>query len=161
MNTNWEIITFTNSYILRKIASWKTIDQIEYEHMYLKKLRQEKFCYKVPIPMIARNLQSYIEHDSSYYWLYEKLDGIQYTTLTSAQIVEIANLVGHYHTILTNTAFLRSSRVDPLNISDLTSDYNEFLRIDAGNNSELLERIKQLLDFVSDHKVTDHKILSL
>jgi Ser/Thr protein kinase RdoA (MazF antagonist) len=100
VNINWIVKTTSGKYVLRKIVNFTGIEDLEFELCYLTYLKEHDFPYRTPAPIKTKNREDYIKFNSSYFWLYEYIEGRDIKRLSYSELRECAKMMATYHRII-------------------------------------------------------------
>lgn len=120
--------------------------------------------YAVPSPLIAEDGSSYLQindgANASLIWLYPRISGISVSSknLTEHNIIQVAKLLGDYHSWIVNSEITpRSFRTDSLNRDALHEELNELMDIISQNPKtptnilDLISQVGTALNLLSEH----------
>ncbi len=168
VNSNWQLDTGENEYIIRQVASWKNREDILFEHQYLREIQRSNLGYVVPSPLIAKDGSSFLQikdgANTNLIWIYPKISGnsISSKKLTECNIIQIAKFLGVYHSWLVNSKISpRSFRTDSLNRDALQEELDGYIQIISQNSktpadiTNIISQVKTALNLLSDYHAPD------
>jgi homoserine kinase type II len=100
VNINWIVKTTQGKYVLRKIANFTNVENLEFELGYLTYLKEHDFPYRIPVPIRTKNKENFIKSNDSYFWLYEYIEGRDIKRLGYSELRECAKMMATYHRII-------------------------------------------------------------
>ncbi len=99
-NHNWIVKTTHGKFILRRAPDFRKLKDLKFELFYLTKLNEDKFPYKVPVPIKTNRGQDIIKYKKGNWWLYRYIEGKIIEPISIQLIPELARMIALYHLFL-------------------------------------------------------------
>jgi homoserine kinase type II len=97
VNINWIVKTTLGKYVLRKVTHFTKIEDLKFElDCYLTYLK-EHFPYRIPAPIKTKNEENFLKFKSSYFWIYEHIEGRDIKRFGYSELRECAKMMAVYH----------------------------------------------------------------
>ena len=103
VNINLMLKTTKGRYVLRKVAEFTKMSDLEFELDYLTYLREHGFPYKIPAPVRAKNGEFILRFEGSRFWVYEYIDGTHRKRFGYPELRECAKMMAIYHKMVENS----------------------------------------------------------
>ena len=115
VSNNWIIKTNKGKFILKNPE--KDIN-LTFELNYLIKLKEGKFPYQIPNPILTKSNLKWIKINNKIFWLYQFIYGrqIQEDNNTKEEISEIAIMVSKYHNLLGKLKLSNKAKTNDLKL---------------------------------------------
>lgn len=126
VNFNYILKTTRGKYILRKVGSMKTLEQIKFELKYLDYFKNAKFSYEIPYPIKTKSNELYFLEGKTIFWLYKYIEGKNVKRFDKAELKQVAKMMAEYHSIVEKSDL------------DNKSSYSDFAR------EEILKEIDEI-----------------
>src|SRR6476646_2360351 len=68
VNENWIVRTAMGTVVVRKVSKSRTLDDIRFEHSFIRALGREGFPYRLPTPLRTRAGRSVVAKNGRYIW---------------------------------------------------------------------------------------------
>jgi len=101
VNTSWKLITQKGSYVVRKLPSYKTIEELQTEQSIILSLDDSEFSYSLPTPISSFQGEIFFEENNALIWVYEYIEGEVYESLDAFSLEEIAYMFQELHSLPT------------------------------------------------------------
>jgi homoserine kinase type II len=75
VNENWIVRTGMGTVSVRRVSNTRTLDDIRFEHSFIRALGREGFPYRLPKPLRTRAGRSVVAKNGRYVWLYPYIEG--------------------------------------------------------------------------------------
>jgi len=99
VNHNLVITTTKGKFILRCAHKDRKINELLFEHEFLRQLKSHNFPYKIPYPHTANNRKSIVKFKGRYFWLYDFIEGST-LLLNKEKIKQVARMMATMHRIV-------------------------------------------------------------
>jgi homoserine kinase type II len=103
VNVNWIVKTSQEKYVLRKVTHFMKIEDLKFELNYLAYLKEHGFHYKIPVPIMTKNKENFLNFRGSYFWLYEYIEGRYIERFGYSELRECARMMAIYHKIVASS----------------------------------------------------------
>ena len=97
VNENWIVRTATGTVVVRKVSKNRTLDDIRFEHSFIRALDREGFPYRLPTPLRTRAGRSVVAKNGRYIWLYPYIEGSNSRPRRNAIIPQMAHALASAH----------------------------------------------------------------
>jgi homoserine kinase type II len=96
-NENWIVRTATGTVVVRKVSESRSLNDILFEHSFIRALAREGFPYSLPKPLRTRAGRSVLKMNGEYVWLYEYIQGSQSQPPRNTVIPQMAHALASVH----------------------------------------------------------------
>jgi Ser/Thr protein kinase RdoA (MazF antagonist) len=93
-NENWIVPTATGTVVVRKVSESQSLNDILFEHSFIRALDSEGFPYCLPKPLRTRAGRSVVAMNGKYVWLYEYIQGSKSQPPRNTVIPQMAHALG-------------------------------------------------------------------
>jgi len=100
VNHNWIITTNKGKYVLRGVVFFRKLKDVKFELKYLEYLKNKRFPYKIPAPILTKNKKLFIKIGKNYFWVYKFIEGRIIKTFDKQNLKECAKMMAIYHKII-------------------------------------------------------------
>jgi homoserine kinase type II len=97
VNENWIVRTATDTVVVRRVANTRSLDQIRFEHSFIRALCRGGFPYHLPEPLRTRAGRSVVKKNGKFIWLYSYIEGSDAQPPWNAAISQIAQAMATAH----------------------------------------------------------------
>ena len=98
-NQNWIITTRKGKFVLKCIAKDRRIEELLFEHAFIKHISNSNINYKFPFPLLTMNQETIFKLKGRYAWLYEFIEGTIPGNLNQKKTKQLAKLIAELHKI--------------------------------------------------------------
>ena len=96
-NENWIVPTATGTVVVRKVSESQSLNDILFEHSFIRALDSEGFPYCLPKPLRTRAGRSVVAMNGKYVWLYEYIQGSKSQPPRNTVIPQMAHALARVH----------------------------------------------------------------
>jgi homoserine kinase type II len=75
VNENWIVRTAKGTVVVRRVTKSRTLNDILFEHSFIRALERAAFPYRLPKPLRTRAGRSVVAMNDTYLWLYDYIEG--------------------------------------------------------------------------------------
>jgi homoserine kinase type II len=97
VNENWIVRTTTGTVVVRRVSKSRTLDDIRFEHSFIRALSRKGFPYRLPKPLRTRGGRSVVAKNGSYVWLYPYIEGSNSRPRRNTIIPQMAHALATAH----------------------------------------------------------------
>jgi homoserine kinase type II len=97
VNENWIVRTTTGTVVVRRVSKSRTLDDIRFEHSFIRALGREGFPYRLPKPLRTRAGRSVVAKNGRYVWLYPFIEGSNPRPRRNTIIPQMAHALATAH----------------------------------------------------------------
>jgi homoserine kinase type II len=97
VDENWIVRTATGTVVVRRVSKSRTLDDIRFEHSFIRALGREGFPYRLPKPLRTRAGRSVVAKNGRYVWLYPYIEGSNSQPRRNAIIPQMAHALASAH----------------------------------------------------------------
>ena len=97
VNENWIVRTATRTVVVRRVSKSRTLDDIRFEHSFIRALGRKGFPYRLPKPLRTRTGRSVVAKNGRYVWLYPYIEGSNSQPRRNAIIPQMAHALATAH----------------------------------------------------------------
>lgn len=106
VNINWIVRTTKGKYILRKVA-FKNLKELKFKLSYLTYLKNRRFPYKVPTPLLTKKRKYIVRFNGFNFWLYDYIQGSIKARFGHTELREVAKALATYHKLIEKSSLDR------------------------------------------------------
>jgi len=117
VNQNWIVKTADAEVVVRCVARERSLNDIRFEHSFIKGLARSGLPYRFPLPLISRSGDAVIVKNGLYIWLYEYIEGFTRLSSTRDLLGLIATAMASIHKAAQHLT-IPYSKITPLVIED-------------------------------------------
>jgi len=100
VNHNWIVNTTKGKYVLRGVAFFKKLSELNFELRCLNYLKKRKFRYKIPVPLLTKDRMFLSKFQKNYFWVYEFIEGRDIKRFNRNELREVAKMMALYHDLI-------------------------------------------------------------
>jgi homoserine kinase type II len=97
VNENWIVRTTTGSVVVRMVSKSRTLDDIRFEHSFIRALARDAYPYRLPRPLRTRAGRSVVAKNGRYVWLYPYIEGSNSRPRGNTIIPQMAHALATAH----------------------------------------------------------------
>jgi homoserine kinase type II len=157
VNENWIVRTATGTVVVRRVSKSRTLDDIRFEHSFIRALDRGGFPYRLPQPLRTRAGRSIVAKNGRYVWLYPYIGSSDPRPRREAIIPQMAHALAAAHksargfslrwrntnpVVLEHPAFFYSLRRLQLRIADAEGEPHRFFRAHVQECIGILEKFR-------------------
>jgi homoserine kinase type II len=117
VNENWIVDTAKGTVVVRRVSKSRTLEDIRFEHSFIRALDREGFPYCLPKPLRTRAGRSVVATNGRYIWLYPYIEGSSSAPQRSTIIWQMAHALATAHKAAQRFS-LRCRNANPVALED-------------------------------------------
>lgn len=156
VNENWIVHTATGAVVVRGVAKNRSLEDIRFEHSFIRALGRGGFPYRLPQPLRTRTGRAVVAKNGTYVWLYNYIEGSNSRARREAVIAQTAHAMALAHVAarrfslrhtngtpnaLEHPWLLQTLRRWQLKLVDSSNEHQRFFRTHVQECISILERI--------------------
>jgi Ser/Thr protein kinase RdoA (MazF antagonist) len=156
-NESWVVRTATGTVVVRKVSEGRSLNDILFEHSFIRALDREGFPYCLPKPLRARAGRSVVAMNGAYVWLYNYIEGSRSPPPRNTVILQMARALAAAHKAagrfslrrtkatpiaLEHPSLLHSLRRLQLEVADRPSEHHRFFGAHVQECIGILEQFR-------------------
>jgi Ser/Thr protein kinase RdoA (MazF antagonist) len=117
VNENWIVNTAKMEVVVRCVAEERSLNDIRFEHSFIRELSRSGLLYRLPKPLLNREANAVSVKNDRYFWLYEYIEGSALRSSRNYVIKQIAGAMASVHRAAKHFR-LPHSKITPLALQD-------------------------------------------
>jgi homoserine kinase type II len=164
VNNNWLIKTNDNKYVFRKFNKEHKISNLKFELSYLLYLKDKKFPYKIPAPLLTNSKKGFLRRGKDLFGLYHFIEGDHTNKSGRKELSEIALMMTRFHDIIQKSGLNnQKSKKKNFGREGIIKEMEEFIsKIPSDKNKRdkiFLRESKKMIDILKKLRADDYNSL--
>jgi len=97
VNENWIVRTAKGTVVVRRVTKSRSLNDILFEHSFIRALERAAFPYRLPKPLRTRAGRSVVAMNGKYLWLYDYIEGSRSRPPQNIVIPQMAHALASAH----------------------------------------------------------------
>jgi homoserine kinase type II len=97
VNENWIVRTAKGTVVVRRVTKSRSLNDILFEHSFIRALERTAFPYRLPKPLRTRAGRSVVAMNGKYLWLYDYIEGSSSRPPRNIVVPQMAHALASAH----------------------------------------------------------------
>lgn len=164
VNENWIVRTATGTVVVRRVSKSRSLDDILFEHSFIRALERKGFPYRLPEPLRTRAGRSVVKKSGEYVWLYTYIEGSSSRPSRNTVIPQMAHALATAHKAARRFSFTRMNASPhalehPWLLRDLRSLQLELADHQGTRHRFFRENVQECIDILEEFRCTRYSTL--